>query len=84
MVSCQVGKRKKDRAELPFAVRHGLKSKTRMTSFSTGHFLGNKLSPNITVVDTPGFKVKYNIYIHPFPIKLLMHLIPGRSIVILL
>ena len=54
----EVGKKKKDRTELPFAVGHGLKSKTRMTSFSTGNFLGNPLSPNITVVDTPGFKVK--------------------------
>ena len=53
----EVGKKKKNRKELPFAVGHGLKSKTKMTSFSTGHFLGNKLSPNITVVDTPGFKV---------------------------
>ena len=53
----EVGKKKKDRMELPFAVGHGLKSKTRMTSFSTGNFLGNPLSPNITVVDTPGFKV---------------------------
>ena len=81
MVSCQVGKRKKDRAELPFAVGHGLKSKTRMTSFSTGHFLGNKLSPNITVVDTPGFKVKY---LHSsFANKAPDALIPVRSIVIL-
>ena len=53
----EVGKKKKDRKELPFAVGHGLKSKTRMTSFSTGQFLGNPNSPNITVVDTPGFKV---------------------------
>ena len=56
----EVGKKKKDRMELPFAVGHGLKSKTRMTSFSTGNFLGNHLSPNITVVDTPGFKVAIN------------------------
>ena len=53
----EVGKKKKNRLELPFAVGHGLKSKTKMTSFSTGQFLGNPLSPNITVVDTPGFKV---------------------------
>ena len=54
----EVGKKKKNRLELPFAVGHGLKSKTKMTSFSTGQFLGNPLSPNITVVDTPGFKVR--------------------------
>ena len=30
---------------------------TNVTFFSTGQFLGNPLSPNITVVDTPGFKV---------------------------
>ena len=53
----EVGKKKKNRLELPFAVGHGLKSKTKMTSFSTGQFLGNPRSPNITVVDTPGFKV---------------------------
>ena len=53
----EVGKKKKNRLELPFAVGHGLKSKTKMTSFSTGQFLGNPMSPNITVVDTPGFKV---------------------------
>ena len=53
----EVGKKKKNRLELPFAVGHGLKSKTKMTSFSTGQFLGNPFSPNITVVDTPGFKV---------------------------
>ena len=60
----EVGKKKKNRMELPFAVGHGLKSKTRMTSFSTGNFLGNPLSPNITVVDTPGFKVKMMFSIH--------------------
>jgi len=27
-----------------------------MTTFSTGNFLGKTNSPNITVVDTPGFK----------------------------
>ena len=53
----EVGKKKSERKELPFAVGHGLKSKTRMTSFSTGNFLGKTGSPNITVVDTPGFKV---------------------------
>merc|ERR1719499_2119369 len=52
----EVGRKKKDRMELPFAVGHGLRSKTKMTSFSTGHFLGDQRSPNITVVDTPGFK----------------------------
>ena len=54
----EVGKKKSERKELPFAVGHGLKSKTRMTSFSTGNFLGKTGSPNITVVDTPGFKVR--------------------------
>ena len=57
----EVGKKRKNRLELPFAVGHGLKSKTKMTSFSTGQFLGNQFSPNITVVDTPGFKVFYKI-----------------------
>ena len=60
----EVGKKKKNRLELPFAVGHGLKSKTKMTSFSTGQFIGNPLSPNITVVDTPGFKVQ-NILSNP-------------------
>jgi hypothetical protein len=32
-----------------------------MTSFSTGQFLGDPRSPNITVVDTPGFKVMTRI-----------------------
>jgi len=41
---------------MPFDVGHGLRSKTKMTTFSTGHFLGDPSSPNITVVDTPGFK----------------------------
>ena len=60
----EVGKKKKNRLELPFAVGHGLKSKTKMTSFSTGQFLGNPFSPNITVVDTPGFKVpEYSVLI---------------------
>ena len=53
----EAGKKKKERKDLPFAVGHGLRSKTKMTSFSTGHFLGDPRSPNITVVDTPGFKV---------------------------
>jgi len=55
-----IGKKKKDRigrTKVPFAVGHGLRSKTKMTSFSTGRFLGKPHSPNITVVDTPGFKV---------------------------
>ena len=71
--------KKKNRKKVPFAVGHGLRSKTKMTSFrfkiwirseteimknlySTGNFLGKTNSPNITVVDTPGFKVGfYNI-----------------------
>ena len=52
----EAGKKKKERIDLPFAVGHGLRSKTKMTSFSTGHFLGDPRSPNITVVDTSGFK----------------------------
>ena len=52
----EAGKKKKDRQELPFAVGHGLRSKTKMTSFSTGNWLGKSRSPNVTVVDTPGFK----------------------------
>ena len=57
----EVGKKRKDRMELPFAVGHGLKSKTRMTSFSTGQWLGKPFSPNVTVVDTPGFKVQLDM-----------------------
>ena len=34
------------------------RSKTKMTSFSTGNWLGFPNSPNVTLVDTPGFKVK--------------------------
>lgn len=62
---------KKVRNKLPFKIGHGLRSKTKMTSFSTGryelailkiamHFIffyrwiGS--GPNVTVVDTPGFK----------------------------
>ena len=60
----EAGKKKKERKDLPFAVGHGLRSKTKMTSFSTGHFLGDPRSPNITVVDTPGFKVKYLCFIY--------------------
>ena len=53
----EAGKKRKERIDLPFAVGHGLRSKTKMTTFSTGQFLGDPRSPNITVVDTPGFKV---------------------------
>ena len=67
----EVGKKKKNRLELPFAVGHGLKSKTKMTSFSTGQFLGNPRSPNITVVDTPGFKVSNILF---FSLKILLFL----------
>merc|ERR1712223_1642515 len=45
---------KKKRKELPFQIGHGLRSKTKATAFSTGRFLGT--GPNVTVVDTPGFK----------------------------
>ena len=43
-----------------------------MTSFSVGHFLGNPASPNITVVDTPGFKVM--IFIN-LPFLILLHIL---------
>ena len=39
-------------------IGHGLKSKTQLTSFSIGQWLGR--GANITVVDTPGFKVLRN------------------------
>lgn len=45
---------RKIRKKLPFKIGHGLRSKTKMTSFSTGTWLTD--GPNITVVDTPGFK----------------------------
>ena len=45
---------KKERKRLPFKIGHGLRSKTKVTTFSTGRFLGS--GPNVTVVDTPGFK----------------------------
>jgi len=45
---------KKLRKELPFKIGHGLRSKTKKTTFSTGRWIG--AGPNITVVDTPGFK----------------------------
>ena len=45
---------KKIRKKLPFKIGHGLRSKTKMTTFSTGKWLGS--GPNVTVVDTPGFK----------------------------
>ncbi|XP_059095761.1 uncharacterized protein LOC131890438 [Tigriopus californicus] len=45
---------KKLRKKLPFKIGHGLRSKTKVTTFSTGRFVGT--GPNITVVDTPGFK----------------------------
>ncbi|XP_023322043.1 uncharacterized protein LOC111696620 [Eurytemora carolleeae] len=52
----EAGLKKQHRQKMPFAVGHGLRSKTKMTSFSVGQFLGDPFSPNITVVDTPGFK----------------------------
>ena len=45
---------KRLRKKLPFQIGHGLRSKTKMTTFSTGKWLGS--GPNVTVVDTPGFK----------------------------
>jgi len=45
---------RKQRKQSPFKIGHGLKSKTQLTSFSVGQWLGR--GANITVVDTPGFK----------------------------
>jgi len=45
---------KKQRAQSPFEIGHGLGSKTRHTTFSTGQWLGN--GAVVTVVDTPGFE----------------------------
>jgi len=47
-------KSKQQRKQSPFKIGHGLKSKTQLTTFSTGQWLGD--GANITVVDTPGFK----------------------------
>jgi len=45
---------KKERAQSPFEVGHGLASKTKHTTFSTGQWLGK--GAVVTVVDTPGFQ----------------------------
>eukprot|EP00096_Caligus_rogercresseyi_P006745 TRINITY_DN2353_c0_g1_i1.p1 TRINITY_DN2353_c0_g1~~TRINITY_DN2353_c0_g1_i1.p1 ORF type:complete len:788 (-),score=160.43 TRINITY_DN2353_c0_g1_i1:106-2409(-) len=45
---------RKVRKSLPFKIGHGLRSKTKMTTFVTNRWLGT--GPNVTVVDTPGFK----------------------------
>jgi len=45
---------KQQRKQSPFQIGHGLKSKTQLTTFSIGQWLGR--GANITVVDTPGFK----------------------------
>jgi len=45
---------KRKRKQSPFKIGHGLKSKTQLTSFSTGQWLGR--GANVTIVDTPGFK----------------------------
>jgi len=42
------------RKQSPFKIGHGLMSKTQLTTFSVGQWLGR--GANITVVDTPGFK----------------------------
>ena len=47
---------KKQRAQSPFDVGHGLASKTKHTTFSTGQWLGK--GAVVTVVDTPGFQVR--------------------------
>jgi len=46
--------RKIQRKQSPFQIGHGLKSKTQLTTFSVGQWLGR--GANVTVVDTPGFK----------------------------
>merc|ERR1711892_511506 len=45
---------KKQRFQSPFDVGHGLASKTKHTTFSTGQWLGKVAV--VTVVDTPGFQ----------------------------
>merc|ERR550519_845914 len=45
---------KQQRKQSPFKIGHGLMSKTQLTTFSVGQWLGR--GANITVVDTPGFK----------------------------
>merc|ERR1719348_1311036 len=47
---------KKQRAQSPFEIGHGLASKTKHTTFSTGQWLGK--GAVVTVVDTPGFQDK--------------------------
>jgi N-acetylneuraminic acid mutarotase len=42
------------RRQSPFKIGHGLKSKTQLTTFSVGQWLGR--GANVTVIDTPGFK----------------------------
>jgi len=44
----------KQRSQSPFAIGHGLASKTKHTTFSTGQWLGK--GAVVTVVDTPGFE----------------------------
>jgi len=45
---------KKQRSQSPFEIGHGLASKTKHTTFSTGQWLGK--GAVVTVVDTPGFE----------------------------
>merc|ERR1719342_1559581 len=45
---------KKERSQSPFQIGHGLASKTKHTTFSTGQWLGT--GAVVTVVDTPGFQ----------------------------
>ena len=42
-----------------FQDKFGSDQKNHETFYSTGNFLGKTNSPNITVVDTPGFKVNF-------------------------
>jgi len=47
---------KKQRSQAPFEIGHGLASKTKHTTFSTGQWMGN--GAVVTIVDTPGFQDK--------------------------
>ena len=51
---------KKQRSQSPFEIGHGLASKTKHTTFSTGQWLGK--GAVVTVVDTPGFQVRFILF----------------------
>ena len=44
----------------PFHVGHGLEAGTLESSYSSGHWLGLKDSPGVTVIDTPGFNSSWD------------------------